>query len=651
MKNGQQKIKIGYLCPFGEAPMAELETRIRFKYCVEQLGHEFYELNMDGFELKKGIHADSLNLDFIFSHDTCIGFDKPLPNTFSCFAQWSPNGFLIKDGFENYFKWMSKYDVIVGGYESEKILQDISNHPDININLYNITSSVPQDFCSQLELPEKLKLFYIGINLEKIQKGGTRYYKLLKFLDDNNLIDIYGPNSLWNTKNLWGDFKNYRGEIPFDGRTIIERIHQSGIVLALNSPIHNYNGTVSNRIYEAAASGAIIISDDNKYVRRYFGDSVFYIDIQKNENEQIEDIKKILKCIKDDPDTALQMAQRAQKIFIERLSLDNQVRGLISFIENEKKNVQISQDEYVDIICFVENEDEFDTIFNEINSQDYKKINIFVLTKQIFTKDNSSFKISIIQQKRTYGESFSNIIPLLTSKYFLFIDKKMCLHRNHIYKMVKAISSDKKSYFIYTGVYLKKIDEFNNTLSYSPYSFCEIDNDDLCSFTNLNDIDENFLFNIEERFAFSCCLFKRNLLNFTKDFEFAQINYAVHLYLAACSVIRANKMGHFLYTISCGYKLQNNQTIQDLFYKERFYNYTYKRTEGTFYKDLYLVFFKDGYKSKIYGKTSFAPIISSKWMKRLLKRSEKSEITSLPYFIYKAFSLYCKTKSIFKKGK
>lgn len=45
------------------------------------------------------------------------------------------------------------------------------------------------------------------------------------------------------------------------------------------------------------------------------------------------------------------------------------------------------------------------------------------------------------------------------------------------------------------------------------------------------------------------------------------------------------------------------------------------------------------------------PIISSKWMKRLLKRSEKSEITSLPYFIYKAFSLYCKTKSIFKKGK
>lgn len=44
-------------------------------------------------------------------------------------------------------------------------------------------------------------------------------------------------------------------------------------------------------------------------------------------------------------------------------------------------------------------------------------------------------------------------------------------------------------------------------------------------------------------------------------------------------------------------------------------------------------------------------INDSKWMKKLLRRSEKSGVTRLPYFIYKAFSLYCKTKSIFKKGK
>ena len=57
------------------------------------------------------------------------------------------------------------------------------------------------------------------------------------------------------------------------------------------------------------------------------------------------------------------------------------------------------------------------------------------------------------------------------------------------------------------------------------------------------------------------------------------------------------------------------------------------------------------YSSKCKIKSPNQFILDSKWMKRLLKRSEKSGVTRLPYFIYKAFSLYCKTKSIFKKGK
>ena len=54
---------------------------------------------------------------------------------------------------------------------------------------------------------------------------------------------------------------------------------------------------------------------------------------------------------------------------------------------------------------------------------------------------------------------------------------------------------------------------------------------------------------------------------------------------------------------------------------------------------------------KLSDPTSKQGILNSKWMKKLLRRSEKSGVTRLPRFIYKAFSLYCKTKSIFKKGK
>lgn len=44
-------------------------------------------------------------------------------------------------------------------------------------------------------------------------------------------------------------------------------------------------------------------------------------------------------------------------------------------------------------------------------------------------------------------------------------------------------------------------------------------------------------------------------------------------------------------------------------------------------------------------------ILSSKWMKKLLARAEKAGVTRLPRFIYKTFSLYCKVKTIFKRGK
>lgn len=44
-------------------------------------------------------------------------------------------------------------------------------------------------------------------------------------------------------------------------------------------------------------------------------------------------------------------------------------------------------------------------------------------------------------------------------------------------------------------------------------------------------------------------------------------------------------------------------------------------------------------------------ILTSKWMRKLLSRAEKSGVNRLPRFIYKAFSLYCKTKCLIKKGK
>jgi hypothetical protein len=182
------------------------------------------------------------------------------------------------------------------------------------------------------------KLFYAGINFERAI-GSMRYGKLLKTLDEASLLDIYGPKKVYNRSNLWAGFRNYHGEIPFDGRSILKRIHEAGVCLALNSPMHNDAEVVTSRIYEGAAAGAVIISDDNTFVRTHFGNSVFYVQPNIDEVKASENILEILDWINQHPDEAYEMACRAQKVFLEELTLDTMVENLLTiFQESESKH-------------------------------------------------------------------------------------------------------------------------------------------------------------------------------------------------------------------------------------------------------------------------------------------------------------------------
>ena len=116
MKENSTVRKIGYLCPFGNRPMAETETRIRFQYVVEKLGHQFIPLDINNKTFDSKILADNLDLDYIYSHDTGTMSEYPIPDHFSFFMHWSPSGYLVPSGLKDYFRNMYKYDDVIGGY-------------------------------------------------------------------------------------------------------------------------------------------------------------------------------------------------------------------------------------------------------------------------------------------------------------------------------------------------------------------------------------------------------------------------------------------------------------------------------------------------------------------------------------------------------
>ena len=68
---------------------------------------------------------------------------------------------------------------------------------------------------SNPQLRMNTKLMPCGINWEKLTGKKGRFDELLKKLDENNLISIYGPE-IFHGIRPWEGYRNYKGEIPFD---------------------------------------------------------------------------------------------------------------------------------------------------------------------------------------------------------------------------------------------------------------------------------------------------------------------------------------------------------------------------------------------------------------------------------------------------
>lgn len=155
-----------------------------------------------------------------------------------------------------------------------------------------------------------------------------RFLTLYKLLSETGLVKFYGvkPHKDIITQ-------GYMGSLPFDGVSVIDTLQQHGIVLVSHSPIHNEASIPSARIFEAAAASAIIICDENPFVKKHFGDSVFYFDTSLSGTSMFEQIQECLHKIYQNPEKALEMAKAAHDIFIEKFTMEEQLLKLLEMHE------------------------------------------------------------------------------------------------------------------------------------------------------------------------------------------------------------------------------------------------------------------------------------------------------------------------------
>lgn len=338
MSEKQKKYAVVYTWP-GSNVNAESEVIKRMLIAAKNINmqldvvsKEGYILDKDMFKTSTRIHDNEYEFMMTIHYD-----DMKLWDSFYYHMLWNPP--LIPLQYNCYTdiqkKIISNDDFLIyddGG---------ISNHlrvmcKDTPRNIDNasfFSASFPKTLAQEPELKNPC-LFYCGTNWEKFVGAKPRHDGLFKSLDKLDYVKIFGPN------HAWKGYKRYMGSVPFDGVSLVKEMHKCGIVLALSSDAHFRAGAASNRVYEGSVAGAVIISDRNAFITKHFGDSILYFDYDKeNPQNMFKQIKKHVDWVRANPDKAIKLAQKSQKIFLEKFTLEKQLTDIINNHENRKKAV------------------------------------------------------------------------------------------------------------------------------------------------------------------------------------------------------------------------------------------------------------------------------------------------------------------------
>ena len=162
------------------------------------------------------------------------------------------------------------------------------------------------------------RAFYVGSNWD-----GTRFAGLFARLEALDLLDVWGPEDRW--RHCAGA---YRGEIPFDGKSLLDRACDSAIGLCLHLPAHTDAAIPNMRIFELCAAGCLIISDRHPFVVEHFGEDILYVDMEGTAEKVAGHIAQHIAWARTHQEEATAMALRCQDRFVEHFAMERLLASL-----------------------------------------------------------------------------------------------------------------------------------------------------------------------------------------------------------------------------------------------------------------------------------------------------------------------------------
>ena len=484
---GREKtIAVVYSWP-GDAQCAEIEFLNRFKVAAANLGYKIIVISKERHILDEKywvtpqvLNDETVKFLLIIHYEDFKNLDaftyKTLWIPASIPLQYSAYPHIIKN-------IISSDDFLIydDGGMSEPLKAMLIDTPRHLEGASSLTASLPATAAKKPNL-ENPTLFYCGINWEKVVGAAPRHEGLFHQLDRLDNVEFYGPS------NNWKGYRSYKGSIPFDGFSLVEEAHRCGVVLALSSDFHYRAGAASSRVYEGCAAGAVIISDANRFIKRHFGDSILYVDFDKDHPDRMfRQIKEHLDWIRNNREDARKLAQRAQEIFLEKFTLEKQLTDIINNHEKRKKAVAEAlyarnnetttlAVHFVDSTIFGEREKNLlKNSIRNISKQFDKSIVLTIccgmsmegeiqcfissLNTKAKTCINSYSVFDQLQYKwMTRGQMLFDVIHQIPHDYLCILDGYETMFRDHIATLKRTLEDHPDKIAAYSGTFLDSMD-------------------------------------------------------------------------------------------------------------------------------------------------------------------------------------------------
>ncbi|WP_353203037.1 hypothetical protein [Polynucleobacter sp.] len=244
-------------------------------------------------------------------------------------AFWTPTSFM-KD-WDLAYVWENQlsHDNLVHT-DSQKILELLKGfRPKEEFGVLN--HSLPGSWVEWINEAQRDSIphaFYAGINWSKLSGRKGRHHEMFKLLDDKDVLNIYGPRKISHVV-PWKGFESYRGEIPFDGKSILRKARESGVSLVLSSEQHLSEGIISSRFFEGLAAGNSIISDGHPFIRKHLGKDGFYLDLERGDRFAADQLFEFMQELRQNPKLLAKQQEFSQHLFMEKFDLTVQLKKIL----------------------------------------------------------------------------------------------------------------------------------------------------------------------------------------------------------------------------------------------------------------------------------------------------------------------------------